>query len=95
MYALVGVLVLSVHVRIFMHCANETCGSHIAKGMMTLLHLDLIYASVGKTCCNNACNHVIKRWRNEKNRHHSEIHSPSPPLEADIIILTNGMRGLY
>ena len=38
-------------------CANETCGSCIAEGIMALLHhlsLDLTYASVGKTCCNNA-----------------------------------------
>ena len=62
---------------------------------MTLLHLDLVYASVGKTCCNNACTRVIKRWHTENNCHHSEINSPSPPLEADIIILTNGTRGLY
>ena len=41
---------------LFFQCANETCGSCTAVGIMELLHhllLDLTYTSVGKTCCNN------------------------------------------
>jgi len=58
-------------------------------------HTYTVYASVGKTCCNNACTHVIKRWHTENNWSHSEIHLPSCPLGTDLIILTNGTRGFY
>jgi len=69
--------------------------------MASLHHLllDLTYDSVGKTYYNIAwcqyCTYVIKRRHAEDNWHHSEIHSPSPPLEATTLMLTNGASGLY